>query len=102
MDTDGATEDPTDGDTEDTGRERLKLRPHLLLMPKLSHGTTATGMEPVPTSRSLLVWRLWPPVGRMGIRIPPLRLGLWIPRLQVVVNCPKLMFQNQPITASRT
>merc|ERR1712073_265428 len=41
-DTDGAMEDPTDGDTEDTGRERLK--------PKLSHGTTATGMEPVPTA----------------------------------------------------
>merc|ERR1719191_409176 len=51
-DTDGAMEGPTDGDTEDTGRERLKLRPHLLLllMPKLSHGTTATGMEPVPTA----------------------------------------------------
>merc|ERR1711992_517394 len=48
-DTDGAMEDPTDGDTEDTGRERLKPRPHLL-MPKLSHGTTATGMEPVPTA----------------------------------------------------
>merc|ERR1712045_239359 len=47
-DTDGVMEDPTDGDTEDTGRERL--RPHLLLMPKLSHGTTATGMEPVPTA----------------------------------------------------
>merc|ERR1712241_923552 len=25
-------------------------RPHLLLMPKLSHVTTATGMEPVPTA----------------------------------------------------
>merc|ERR1719266_3189452 len=25
-------------------------RPHLLLMPKLSHGTTPTGMEPVPTA----------------------------------------------------
>merc|ERR1712073_71315 len=49
-DTDGAMEGPTDGDTEDTGRERLKPRPHLLLMPKLSHGTTATGMEPVPTA----------------------------------------------------
>merc|ERR1712073_149441 len=49
-DTDGVMEDPTDGDTEDTGRERLKPRPHLLLMPKLSHGTTATGMEPVPTA----------------------------------------------------
>lgn len=49
-DTDGAMEDPMDGDTEDTGRERLKPRPHLLLMPKLSHGTTATGMEPVPTA----------------------------------------------------
>merc|ERR1712073_144280 len=51
-DTDGVMEDPTDGDTEDTGRERLKPRPHLLLMlmPKLCHGTTATGMEPVPTA----------------------------------------------------
>merc|ERR1712117_218187 len=39
-DTDGATEDPMDGDTEDTGREMLKL----------SHGITATGMEPVPTA----------------------------------------------------
>merc|ERR1712038_1053940 len=47
---DGAMEGPTDGDTEDTGRERLKPRPHVLLMPKLSRGTTATGMEPVPTA----------------------------------------------------
>merc|ERR1712038_376194 len=47
-------EDPMDGDTEDTGRERLKPRPHLLLMPKLSHGTTATGMEPVPTAPTII------------------------------------------------
>lgn len=54
-DTDGVMPGPTDGgDTEDTGRERLKPnqtpKPHPLLMPKLSHGTTATGMEPVPTA----------------------------------------------------
>merc|ERR1711974_389267 len=49
-DTDGAMEHPMDGDTEDTGRERLKPRPHLLLMLKLSRGITATGMEPVPTA----------------------------------------------------
>merc|ERR1712242_561856 len=47
-----------DGDTEATGREKLMpnqtQRPHLLLMPKLSHGTTAprlipklTGMAPM-------------------------------------------------------
>merc|ERR1711974_495076 len=29
-------------------------RPHLLLMPKLSHGTTATGMEPVPTAPTII------------------------------------------------
>merc|ERR1712241_1612704 len=150
-DTDGVMEGPTDGDTEATGREKLMpnqmQRPHLLLMPKLSHGTTATGTEPVPTAlttgeatvtpiaptiitdgedtgsvrlvRSSLqadptpmpAPRLIPKLtgmapmaagGEDGIRIPPLRLGLWIPRLQVVVNYPKLMFQNQPITASRT
>merc|ERR1712158_136251 len=51
-DTDGVMEG--DGDTEATGREKLMpnqtQRPHLLLMPKLSHGTTATGMEPVLTA----------------------------------------------------
>merc|ERR1712029_815843 len=53
-DTDGAMEDPMDGDTEDTGRERLNPRPHLLLMPKLSHGITATGMEPVPIAPTII------------------------------------------------